>query len=115
MADRCVGNSYMLPSYRLSAICGKAKRLREMSSGDQTRDAYESLVKKLETADLAEEKGELVLQLLEVREDADALLENMDLSGGERSALKIIRRLDNRFIREIRLKNYEDIYAIPEK
>ena len=115
LANRCVDNSYMLPRYRLSSIREKAERLCEMNRGASAKGAYDSLAEKLNTADLAEEKGDLVLQLLEVREDADALLEDRNLPRRERSALKTIRRLDNRFIKEIRLKNYEDIYAVPEK
>lgn len=108
-ANRCIENSYMLPNYRLSLILEKAEQLREMSG------SYDSLVQKLENADLADGKGELVLRLLEIREDVDALLENRCLSLEERSALKTIRRLDTRFIKEIRLKNFEDIYTVPVK
>lgn len=78
-------------------------------------DAYDSLVQKLDAAELTGEKGDLILRLLEIREDVDALLEESCLSRRERSSLKTIRRLDTRFIREIRLKNYEDIYTVPVK
>ena len=108
-ANRCVENTYMLPNYRLHMIREKAVRLCEM------RTAYDPLVQKLEKADLADEKGELVLRLLEIREDVDTLLEDRGLSRNERSALKTIRRLDTRFIKEIRLKNFEDIYSVPVK
>ena len=60
---------------------------------------------------LSAEKGELVLNLLEVREEVDALLADAGLSGKEKRSLMRIRKLDSRFLREVRLRNYEDIYA----
>ena len=60
---------------------------------------------------LSAEKGELVLNLLEVCEEVDALLADAGLSGKEKRSLIRIRKLDSRFLREVRLRNYEDIYA----
>ena len=41
----------------------------------------------------------------------DALLADAGLSGKEKRSLMRIRKLDSRFLREVRLRNYEDIYA----
>ena len=114
-ANRYVENCYMLPNYRLSTIREKAAQLYKTSSAPTLCDAAASLVRKLDVADHADGKGDLVLRLLEIREDLDALLGRPGLSRRERSSLKTIRRLDNRFIKEIRLKNYEDIYSVPVK
>ena len=89
-----VDSTYMLPRYRLRAIREKAGRLCVIAGTEAARVQYGLLVRKL---------------------DADALLADPLLPRRERSLLRTVRRLDNRFIREIRLKNYEDIYSVPEK
>ena len=75
----------------------------------------QSLVGKIDAADLSAEKGELVLRLLEVREEADALLADESFGRKSRKDLKRIRKLVQRFLREIRLKNGADLYSAPVK
>ncbi len=109
LADRAVENAYMLPEYRLRMIREHALRLCGEESGAQ------SLVGKIDAADLSAEKGELVLRLLEVREEADALLADESFGRKSRKDLKRIRKLVQRFLREIRLKNGADLYSAPVK
>lgn len=77
--------------------------------------AAKMLVEKLDAADLSAEKGELVLRLLEVREETDALLSAETIGPDSKKELKRIRKLLQRFLTEIRLKNVADLTAKPVK
>ncbi len=109
LADRAVENSDMLPEYRLRMIREHALRLCVRESAAQI------LVEKIDEADLSGEKGELVLRLLEIYEETEALLTSSAISSTSRKELKRIRKLLHRFMKEIRLKNEPDLYAVPVK
>ena len=109
LADRAVENSYMLPEYRLRMIREHALRLCGRESDARI------LVEKIDAANLSAEKGELVLRLLEVYEETEALLAPGTLRGSSERELKRIRRLLHRFMKKIRLKNEPDLYAAPVK
>ncbi len=109
LADYAVENAYMLPEYRLRMIREHALRL----CGGES--AARILIEKIDAANLSVEKGELVLRLLEVREETEHLLASGGLSRGPRRELKRIRKLVHRFMRDIRIKNEPDLYAAPVK
>ena len=77
--------------------------------------AAKTLVEKLDAADLSAEKGEQMLRLLEVREGTDALLSGEAISPDSKKELKRIRKLIQRFLTEICLKNVADLSAKPVK
>ncbi len=113
--NQYVERSYMLPHYRLSNILNKVTQLREEAKVPSLRDSFDSMVQRLEIADKSNAKLDLILQLLHVRDDIDILLVNEHLSRRETVHLNTIRHHVTTFIREIKLKNFDDIYSVPVK
>ena len=115
LMNQYVERSYMLPEYRLSSIRDKVLQLKNYTKDTKILGAYDLMIKKLDEADREKEKLELILDLLHVRNDIDVILLNDNLSRREIVSLNTIRKQTTKFISEIKLKNFDDIYSVPVK
>ena len=115
LLNQYVERSYMLPEYRLSNIRDKVQQLLDYTKNPDVSNAYSSLLKKLDDADKINEKLGLILHLLHIRDEVDVLLIDNRLSRRETVNLRTIRHHLSRFAAEIKLKNFDDIYSVPEK
>lgn len=113
--NQYVERSYMLPSYRASSTINSLRQLQEYTNIPGMHDKYESLIEQINTVDKIETKYDLILKVLHFRDDIDVLMLDERLSRRELVSLKVIWRHTTKFIREIKLKNFEDIYSAPAK
>lgn len=115
LMNQYVERSYMLPSYRLSNLQSKMLQLQGYTKSPVIYEEYEAMMEQLDKADKANEKLELILKLLHFRDSIDVILLNKELTRREIISLTTIRGLTTRFISEIKLKNFDDIYTVPVK
>ena len=115
LMNQYVERSYMLPHYRLSSIQEKVEHLRRLNKLEALKDFYDSMKELLERADKENDKNELILTLLHARDDIDVILLNHQLSGREKSQFGIVRNQLTRFVDEVKLENFGDIYSVPVK
>lgn len=110
LMNQYVERSYMLPSYRLSHARSVLQQLRDYTKFADIRETYDSMLKNVGEAERTEKKYELIMMLLHIRDDIDLLLFDKRLTRRETVSLEILRGQTTKFIREIKLDNFEDIY-----
>ncbi len=115
LMNQYVERSYMLPEYRLSNIRDKVQQLLGTTKNPELSVSYTSLLKKIDEADKLNQKLALILQLLHIRDEVDVLLMDNRITRRESVNLRTIRHLLSRFAGETKLKNFDDIYSVPQK
>ncbi len=115
LMNQYVERSYMIPEYRVSNIRERLLQLKDYTKDKKLLEAYDSILKGMEVADNANDKKDHFEGLLRLRDDIDTLLLNEKLSRREIVSLNTIRKFTDKFIDEIKLKNFDEIYTVTSK
>ena len=109
--NQYVERSYMLPSYRFSIIREKIEHMKAANCIEEFDSYYNGMLDMLNGAEELTQKDRVILTIFYIKEKVDVILRSGRVTSKEKSQLEIIRNYCIRFVRELMLENYENIYA----